>query len=420
MIKIYSEPIYFSIILLLTVFPLKAQEDKLKVSGQVTDSESGLPLTGATIIVEGANIGAVTNVEGIYSIEAPSSRSVLQASFIGYQTQNETLSGRTSVNFALKPEAVELDEIAVVGYGVQKRSNITGAISSVKVENLENKSQLRLDQVLQGMSSGVFVSQSGGAPGSQPTVHIRGVGSISNTEPLYIIDGIRMSPGNYFDIDDVESIEILKDASSSAIYGAKAAHGVILISTKRGKGDIQVNFKTSVGKRRPIRLPELLGRSDYIKYKNESRTNAGQNPLPDWDMYPADTDWIKAFYGGSGMIKTYDFSVSKGDEKFNFYFSMGYDDEEGILIDNTYKRYSSRLNSDIKLTKWFKIGENLLISKVKENPIDNFNENYTGALPFRSIPIMPVYDANNPYGGWGKAPVYFQGPNPVASTSSTK
>jgi TonB-linked SusC/RagA family outer membrane protein len=417
MIKICSQCIFVLILLANTVFILNAQETTIKVGGKVTDQVTGLPLTGATIIVEGTNIGVITDAEGQYFLEIPSADVELKASFIGYVSVKESFTGSSTINFNLQPELIALDEIAVVGYGVQKRSNITGAISSVKVENMENKSQLRLDQVLQGMSSGVFVSQNGGAPGSQPTIHIRGVGSINNTEPLYIIDGVRMAPGNFFDIDDVESIEILKDASSSAIYGAKAAHGVILITTKKGKGDTQVSFKTSFGKRMPIKLPELLGREDYIKYKNESRLNSGQNPLPNWDMYPANTDWIKEFYGGSGMLKTYDFSVSKGDEKYNFYFSLGNDNEEGILINNTYKRYSSRINSDINLTKWFKLGENLLLSKVKENPIDNFNENYTGAIPFRSIPIMPVRDANNPYGGWGKAPVYFQGPNPVASQS---
>lgn len=387
----------------------------MRISGRVTDINTGQPLPGAAVIADGTTIGAIADPEGKYTLEIPADATSLTASFIGYSPVTEKTGERLEINFALDPESIELDEIAVVGYGVQKRSNITGAISSVKVDNLENKSQIRLDQVLQGMSSGVFVSQSGGAPGSQPTIHIRGVGSISNTEPLYIIDGIRMSPGNHFDIDDVESIEILKDAASSAIYGAKAAHGVILITTKRGKGDTRVTFKSSLGKRNPIKLPELLGSADFVKYKKESRLNAGQNPEPAWDNYEYDTDWIDAFYAGSGMLQTYDFSVSKGDEKFNFYFSAGYDDEEGILIQNNYKRYSSRLNADLKLTRWLTVGENLLLSKVKENPIDNFNENYSGAIPYRSIPIMPIYDPDNQYGGWGRAPVYFQGPNPVAT-----
>lgn len=394
---------------------VNSQERSLTVGGTITDSETGEPLPGATVIVEGTTNGTVTNLNGEYSINIEKENAVLEVAYVGYQTKSERINDRNTVNFELDPDLVELEEIAVVGYGVQKRSNITGAISSVKVEDIENKSQVRLDQVLQGMSSGVFISQNGGAPGAEPTIHIRGVGSINNTEPLWIVDGIRVSPGNHFEINDIESVEILKDASSSAIYGAQAAHGVILVTTKRGKPGLDINFKTSFGKRTPIRLPELLGSADFVKYKRESRLAAGQNPEPAWDNYEHDTDWLDAYYAGSGMIQSYDLSASNGNEKFNFYVSLGYDDEEGILIDNTLQRYSGRINSDIKITDWLTVGENLLLSSVNENPIDNFNENYSGAIPYRSIPIMPIYDENNPYGGWGQAPVYFQGPNPVAS-----
>ena len=397
-----------------TIVTVNAQDTKT-ITGTVKDNETGLPLPGANIVIEGTNSGTVSNLDGEYNLEVPATGTILQVSFVGYQSRSEPVNGRTVINFLMAPDLVALEEIAVVGYGVQKRSNITGAISTVNVESLENKSQVRLDQALQGMSSGVFVSQNGGAPGSEPTIHIRGVGSISNTDPLWIIDGVRMSPGNYFDIDDVESIEILKDASSSAIYGAKAAHGVILVTTKRGKKGTNISFKTSVGKRTPLNLPELLNSEDFVRYKKESRLNAGQNPEPAWDNYEYDTDWIDAYYAGKGLINSYDLSVSRAEEKFNFYISLGHDNESGILIDNTYKRYSGRINSDVRITDWLNIGENLLLSAVNENPIDNFNENYSGAIPYRSIPIMPIYDEDNPFGGWGRAPAYFQGPNPVAS-----
>lgn len=392
-----------------------AQDTPLRVSGVITDYNSGEPLPGATVTVEGTVQGTITDVDGKYSLEVPSSSSVLVVSFVGYLTEKETVNGRSVLNVAIVQDITQLDELVVVGYGVQKRSNITGAISSVKVADMENKSVTRLDQALQGMTSGVFVSQNGGAPGASPTIHIRGVGSISNTEPLWIVDGIRMAPGNHFDINDVESIEILKDAASSAIYGSKAAHGVILVRTKRGEGAMKVNLKASVGHRAPTGLPTMLNSADFVKYQKQARLNAGQNPEPSWDNYTADTDWLDAYYGGSGITQSYDLSISKGDEKFNFYTSFGYDDEVGILIDNTYKRLSGRINADIKLTDWLKLGESVLLSKVIENPIDNFNENYSGAIPYRSIPIMPIYDESNPYGGWGKAPAYFQGPNPVAT-----
>lgn len=395
---------------------VKAQQDGTIVSGRITASNTGEALPGVTVMVKGTSIGTATDVNGQYSIKVPDlSSSSLTVSYLGFKTQLIPVNNRTVINIDLEADQKQLEEVVVVGYGEQKRSNVTGAISSVKTQDLENKSLTRLDQVLQGQSAGVFISQNGGAPGQAPTIHIRGVGSISNTEPLWIVDGIRMGPGNHFNVDDIESVEILKDASSSAIYGAKAAHGVILVTTKRGKGKLQTNYKSSIGKRTPLKLPQLLGSADFVKFKKQSRLNAGQNPEPAWDNYEHDTDWIKAYYAGSGFLQSHDFSLSKGEDNYNFFMSLGYDDETGILIDNTYERFSGRINSDFRLTKWLKLGENVLLSRVTENPIGNFNENYTGAIPYRSIPIMPIYDDTNPYGGWGRAPIYFQGPNPVAS-----
>jgi TonB-linked SusC/RagA family outer membrane protein len=400
---------------LVVILPAQAQdaEGKRTISGRVTASNKE-PIPGVSVYEKGTTTGTLSDADGRFTLTV-NTEATLVFSSIGYVTQEVPLGTQTVVNLALAEDVRALDEVIVVGYGEQKRSNVTGAISSVNVQNMENKSVLRMDQALQGMAAGVNVTRDGGAPGAAPTIHIRGVGSIGNTEPLWIVDGIRMSPGNQFDVDDVESIEILKDAAASAIYGIRAAHGVILVTTKRGKGSLQVNFKTSLGKRSPIHLPTLLNSADFVKYKKESRLNAGQNPEPAWDNYQDDTDWIKAFYGGSGVVNTYDLSVSKGDDKSNFFLSFGHDTEDGILIDNNYKRYSMRLNSDMKLTKWLKMGESILLSRVIENPIGNNNENTTGGVPYRSIPIMPIHDPTNEFGGWGKGPVYFQGPNPVAT-----
>ena len=387
------------------------------LEGKVTD-ENGETLPGATIIVKGTNDGTITDIHGNFKLDIAGSTFpvVLAISFVGYKSQEIAVTAESFIKVTLSADIAALDEIVVVGYGEQKRSNLTGSISSVKVKDLENKPIIRLDQALQGMSSGVFVSKGGGAPGASPTIHIRGVGSINNTDPLWIVDGIKMSPGNHFNLDDVESIEILKDAASAAIYGAEAAHGVILVTTKRGKeGQTQISYKSSFAKVNPIRLPELLGSEDFVNYKRQARLNAGQNPEPAWDNWEYDTDWIDAYYAGSGFSHYHDFSISKGTERSNYYLSLGYDDEEGILIDNSFQRFSLRFNSDFELAKWLKIGESILLSRVGENPIDNFNEDYQGSIPYRSIPIMPIYDESNPYGGWGRAPVYFQGPNPVAS-----
>lgn len=383
------------------------------ITGRIIN-EAKEPQPGVSIFEKGTANGAISDAEGNYTITV-SDGAILVFSSIGFLPQEVKVGEETSLFITLKEDSKALDEIVVVGYGEQKRSNVTGAVASVNVLDMENKTQLRLDQALQGMVSGVTVSRPGGAPGAAPTIHIRGAGSISGTEPLWIIDGVKMDPGNQFDLDDVESMEILKDASAAAIYGIQAAHGVILVTTKRGKGEAKITFKTSISKRQPVNLPTFLNSADFVTYRKEGRLNAGQNPEPSWDNYEHDTDWLDAFYGGSGLLQTYDLSLSKGDDKFNYFLSFGYDNEEGILIDNNFKRYSVRLNSDSKVNKWLKIGESILLSRVTENPIGNNNENRTGAIPFRSIPIMPIYDENNPYGGWGTAPAYFNGPNPVAT-----
>ena len=411
--KVTIRNVIMVLTLIVTVYvPGRAQSRT--VMGTVTENGTGISLPGISVYQKGTSLGTMTDANGNFSIKVSDS-TTLVFSAIGYRRQEVKVGNKESIDVSMHVESIDLDEVIVVGYGEQKRSNVTGAVASVNVTDTENKSVLRLDQALQGMVSGVTVARDGGAPGARPSIHIRGVGSIGSSDPLWIVDGIRMEPGNHFNLDDAESIEVLKDAAAAAIYGTGAAHGVILVTTKRGKGNVKIGFKSAIGKRMPIRLPHLLNSADFVKYKKQSREAAGQNPEPSWDNYQHDTDWIEAFYGGSGVIQSYDLDVSKGDDKMNYYLSLSHDDENGILIDNSYKRYSARLNSDVKLTRWLKLGESMLLSRVIENPIGNNNENYSGAIPYRSIPIMPIRDENNPYGGWGRAPVYFQGPNPVAT-----
>lgn len=398
------------------VHPVDLETDsQTTVSGRVVDAETNEPLIGVTVFVEGTQTGTTTDMDGRFTLNIPDDGEVLAFSYVGYIRQEISIGDNTEFDVRLVPDIAMIDEIVVVGYGEQRRSNLTGAISSVSLQDIENRPQLRLDEALQGMAAGVTVTQSGGAPGSAPSIHIRGVGSISNTEPLWIVDGVRMDAGNHLNVNDVESIEILKDAASAAIYGARAAHGVILVTTKRGRGETRFTFNSSVGKRSPLNLPTLLNSEQFVHYKKESRLNAGQNPEPAWDEWEHDTDWIDEYYAGSGMFTSNYLSISQGDDRMNYYISLGYDNETGILIDNTLQRISGRINTDIHLSSAVTIGTNIFLSRVDENPINNFNENRTGAIPYRSIPIMPVRDESNPYGGWGQGPVYFQGPNPVAS-----
>jgi len=222
-----------------------------------------------------------------------------------------------------------------------------------------------------------------------------------------------MGTGNFFDIDDVESIEVLKDASASAIYGAQAAHGVILVTTKRGKnnGKINVDFKAIVGQNSPINLPTMLNRDQFIDVATKSRQAAGQQPDPSWSGSGLpDTNWSDEIFAGSGLEQSYNLAISNGSDKANYYISGGYDTEEGIIVNNSFERYSLRANSDFKLFDGkVSVGESLLLSRTVDKP----NGGNDG-IPWRSIPMMPVYDETNPYGGWGKAPTYFQGANPLA------
>ena len=216
-------------------------------------------------------------------------------------------------------------------------------------------------------------------------------------------------------MNDVESIEILKDASAAAIYGARAAHGVILVTTKRGSdGKINVNFNTSVGQRSPVRLPDMLDTEGFVRASSIARFNAGTTPEPAWfEGGRANTDWTDQVFSGRGLEQTYNLSVSGGNENANYFISGGYDKEEGIMIDNSFERYSVRANSDFKIGKHIKVGESILVSRTKENPTADSGGDLLTI--FRAIPIMPVYDPSNPFGGWGTAPSYFQGPNPVAA-----
>lgn len=395
----------------LIVLANPAVQDQGAVSGSVKSAD-GEPIIGANVVVKGTTNGAVTDLEGNFNLVVTAG-AVLQVSFIGYVAQEIPVDGQSNIQVTLKEETIGIDDVVVIGYGTQKRSNMTGAISSVKAEDIEKLNVRRVDQALRGKAAGVMVNQNTGKPGAGPSIHVRGVGSIGDTSPLWIVDGIRMGTGNYFDIDDVESIEILKDASASAIYGAQAAHGVILVTTKRGlnNGKVNVNFKANVGQSAPINLPTMLNRDQFIDVATRSRVAAGQQPDPSWsEPGQPDTDWSDELFAGSGLEQSYNLDVSSGNEKATYYLSGGYDSQEGIMIDNKFERYSLRANSDYKLFKEkVKIGESILVSRTQENPTVQAE-----GVPWRSIPMNPLYDDTNPYGGWGRAPTYFQGSNVVA------
>jgi TonB-linked SusC/RagA family outer membrane protein len=380
---------------------------ELTVSGRVTDDNNeGLP--GVNVLVKGTSTGTTTNGEGNYSLVVPDGNGTLVFSYIGYVTEEVPISNRTSLDVSLVADIKALSEVVVVGYGTQKRSDLTGSVSSVKAEEVKNLPVRSVAEALQGRAAGVQITRNDGAPGAASDIVIRGAGSVGGMAPLYIVDGIRMSPGNNFNLQDVESIEILKDASAAAIYGAQAAGGVVLVTTKRGaSGDkVDINFNAYYGFRQPRNLYSLLNTNEYFQARQAFGTTTGgwgdPGQLPD-------TDWVDELFG-TGKEQSYSLSLSGASGKSNYYLSANYQREDGVRVDNWFERYGLRANSDYKITKRLKVGETLFAWRTGANPAQS------GQIPFRSVPTMTVRDPNNPFGGWGRQPDggYFGGGNPVA------
>lgn len=339
--------LFFAIIVLCGCF-LQAQT----VTGKVTSAD--LPLPGASVIVKGTSNGASTDFDGNYTLNNVSSDAILVISYLGYITQEIAVEGRSVINISLEEDENALSEVVVVGYGTKKKSLLTGAISSVSSKDIENSSNQRVESVLQGRTSGVFVTSSSGSPGQGAQIRVRGAGSSGNSEPLYIVDGMKSSSIATIAPNDIESIEVLKDAASAAIYGTEGANGVILITTKRGRsGDIKVNFSTQLASQFINTDMELMNASQFVQYMNE----AGITSVVD-NGY--DTNWIDETFDSAPLTR-YDLSVSGGiGEKTSFYASMGHLDQEGIVIgdNSSFQRKTFRVNVKSDLTDWLEVGFN--------------------------------------------------------------
>ncbi len=377
------------------------------ISGTITDGK-GVPLPGVSVVVKGTTNGTATDGSGNYSLSNVPESATLQFSFVGMKMQEIAVAGKTAINVTMEDETIGLDEVVAIGYGSVKKSDLTGSISSVKSETLKNLPVKSLAEALQGKVAGVYVTKGSGEPGAKSDIIIRGAASINGLDPLYIVDGVRMGTGNNFNMSDVESIEILKDASSAAIYGVEAAGGVILVTTKKGKAGekMHVDFNAYYGTRSAVNLPTLLDSKDYIT----ARKILGVE-YATWNNSSANTNWMAEMYSPA-IEQKYDLSLSGGNEKSTYYISAGYMKEDGIRRNNWFERYSLRMNSDHKLSDNLTIGQYLYINKTKNRPTGDGS-----SLPYRSIPLMQIYDATR-VGGWAGVPDGFQGTNWVGSAES--
>jgi len=375
-----------------------AQSLKETVSGTVTDAQSGETLPGVNIIVKGTTTGTSTGSDGHYQLNVSSLQDTLVFSFIGYQRRVIPINGRTTINIALKLQTISGEEMVVVGYGTQKKKNLTGSISSVSSDQLQNTPVTRLDAALEGRTSGVRVTSSSGAPGSASTVRVRGTTSINNSNPLYIVDGVPIDNGgiSYLNPDDIESIQVLKDAASAAIYGTRAANGVVLVTTKSGsEGQIQVHYSTYGGIQEPAKKLDLLNATQYATLRNESSVAAGNGMIfPDPQKFGEGTDWQSKIFNNQAGILSQNLSFSGGSDKATYFASLGYYDQEGIVASpiSHDKKMTFRLNTTLHATNWLTFGEKLGYTYERTRGSLNTNSEFGGPLS-SAINLDPITPA---------------------------
>lgn len=392
----FKKVLFFCISALLFSFIGHAQN--INVSGKVTD-ETGLPVPGTTVTLKGTQTASMTDIDGNYQISAPSN-GTLVFSFIGYSSLELAINGKTAVNARLSSSAEALNEVVVIGYGTQKKSVVTGAISQVKGKDLEGQPVTRIEQTLQGRTSGVYVAANAGQPGSPATVRIRGVGTMNNADPTYVVDGIIMEQSSVAFINqfDIESVEVLKDASAS-VYGTRAGNGVILITTKKGKsGKITVSYNGFSGFSEASRKLGLLNATQYATLINEREVNDGRAIVyNDPASLGRGTDWQNVIFQNA-FRESHDVNISGGNDVSRFYGSFSLVDQEGIVLPSIsrYQRKTIRLNSEHKLTKYITFGQTATYSHEKNLGVGNTNSEFGGPLSsaINLDPITPLVETN--------------------------
>lgn len=376
----------FVFCLLSVLFSVYSQAQDITVNGKVYD-ENGLPIPGVSILIKGNLKATASDFDGNYQIKA-ALKGTLEFSYVGYKTVQEPINGRNRIDVKLKPTTETLQEVVVVGYGTQKKSVVTGAISSVRAKDLEKVPNGRIEQALQGRVSGVTIAASSGQPGSSSTIRIRGVTTFGDggNNPLWVVDGVVVDAGGigFLNQSDIESIEVLKDAASAAIYGTRAATGVILVTTKKGKsGKISVNYNGFTGISSPEKTLNLLNATQYGALLNEKSVAAGGSALfPNLAALGFGTDWQKAIFNTNAFRYSHELSISGGSDVSNFYASFGIQDQEGIVSTeiSNYTKKNFRLNSTHKLSKVFTFGQTFGFSRQKTVGIGNTNSEFGGPL----------------------------------------
>ena len=389
------------LLLSLTVVTVEAQ---IQVSGHITQQADNAPAIGVTVMVQGTTTGTVSDFDGQYTITVPDRNAVLVFSYTGFATQEWTVGDRNSIDVSLEESVSQLDEIVVTGYGSQVRSNISGSVSSIDAEEIAERPILRVEQALQGRAAGVQVAQVSGSPGSALTVRVRGVGTINNSDPLYIVDGIPVEGLDFLNPNDIESVNVLKDAASAAIYGSRGANGVVLITTKGGKRNQAglISYDGYYGIQRPARLLDLLDAREYAILQNEAYVAAGKTPLPEFanpDVMGEGTDWQEAIFQNA-PITSHQLTIMGGGEKSAITLSGNYFSQDGIVGGDraNFERTTIRLNSSNDLKSWLTIGTNLGFTWLQRDAIlENTQYDSPIVRALNMDPVTPVKKADGTY-----------------------
>ncbi|HLR32968.1 MAG TPA: SusC/RagA family TonB-linked outer membrane protein, partial [Fodinibius sp.] len=416
------------------------------VSGTVVDAQSGETLPGVNVTVKGTTTGTATGTDGSFSLSVPSLGDTLQFSFVGYKTYSAPINGRTEMDVTLEPQAVKGEEMVVVGYGTVQKSDLTGSVGTVDADAIEQQSVTNVSEALAGKISGVDVSLSSGAPGSQPSIRIRGSSSVSNiNNPLYVVDGVVLnvegmqggiSPINSIPPNSIESIEVLKDASATAIYGARGANGVVIITTKQGEQGVRVNYNGSIGIGTASNKIDVLNAEEFLQVEETAYSNAqkydpqgfaggkytdpvekrqeyvvgneqGNPELFDENLNPIyNTDWQDVAFR-EAVTHDHGLSISGGGDGTTYGVFLSYRDEEGVMTDSWLKRYSGKFNMQTEVTDWLSAGGSLSYSNQEQKVLDG----WSNRMLYESIPIVPVKYPDGTWAGNEDYPGMEGGPN---------
>ncbi|MFT5832709.1 MAG: TonB-linked SusC/RagA family outer membrane protein [Cognaticolwellia sp.] len=388
--------------LTLFVFSINFAMAQKTIKGIVSDEFESL--IGATIQIKGTGIGVATDFDGSYTVKVPNAETVLIFSYIGLETQEIIVGTQTTIDVILKENTSVLDEVIVIGYGTQKRSNISGSVGVITAEEITETPVLRVEQALQGRTAGVQIAQNSGAPGSALTVRIRGIGTINNSDPLYIVDGVPVGGIDYLNPNDIESVNVLKDAASAAIYGARGANGVVLITTKGGKRNQEgkISYESYYGIQSPWKKINLLNAEEYAILSNEARINSGIAPLPEFSnpsVLGEGTDWLGAIFQDAPMTN-HQVGITGGSEKSAYALSANFFSQDGIVggEKSNFERVTVRFNANTDIKSWLKVGNNLSFTSITKNSLPENNEFTTPLVRALNMdPVTPIYKADGTY-----------------------